>query len=121
MKEGKKLISADGYECEHTLSDILLEVSGIMHKKNKGSYWYVRMENFGWQRKNGFQYVEANIGKHLMSKILPNTQCSWNIFNYGKGIVIQNFHHDSNSGDEKYYCMPISKKAYTNSSYKGKA
>lgn len=119
MKQGKKLLSVDGQECEHSYNDVMLEVSGIMHKKTDEIYWYVRVENFGWNKASGYSYITASMGRHFMRQILPKCECAWNMFNYGKGVMIQNFHHDSNSGDEKYYCVPISKRTFDNESYKG--
>lgn len=121
MKQGKLLLKIDGSECEHMYYDITLEASNIIRSKSPEGYWYVRVENFGWAKRSGYAYVEAITGKQFMGKILPDCECVWNMFNYGKGLLIQNYHHDSCSGDEKYYCVPVSKRTFENQSYKGSA
>lgn len=121
MKQGKLLLECDySDDCEH-VSDVLLEVSDIIRKKSDTGYWYVRVENFGWDKRSGYSYIESLIGRGFMNAVLPDTPCTWKIFNYGKGIMIQNWHHDSNTGDEKYYCVPLSYTTFQNQSYKGGA
>jgi hypothetical protein len=119
MKQGRLLLEVDSGVCEYEYDDITLEVSDIIRSKSKDGYWYVRVENFGWDKRSGYQYLETQIGKQFMSKILPDCECTWKMFNYGKGLLIQNWHHDSCTGEEKYYCVPISRKTFENQSYKG--
>ena len=84
----------------------------IIQKKNSDGYWKVEVENFGWRNLNGHKYLNAISGQELLSKILPKTDCTFYIFNFGKGLAIQNYHHDSPIGNEWYYLKPISEKTF---------
>ena len=46
--------------------------------------------------------------EELLQQILPKTECSFHIWidMAGQQIRLQNFHHDSNSGDEIYTIRP---------------
>lgn len=98
--------------------DFLEALNIILKKKNKDllnkfpyGYWKCEVENFGWRNQNGFKFFEAHDAQELLSKILPKTECIFNIYNYGKnGIVIQNFHHDNCTGREKYYITKMTEK-----------
>ncbi|MEK6921891.1 MAG: hypothetical protein AABX82_08430 [Nanoarchaeota archaeon] len=83
-----------------------------MDKKNTIGYWKVIVNNFGWRNLDGYKCLHAENGKDLIRGILPDCDCTFRIFNYGKGLAIQNFHHDSPTGNEWYYLMPISEKTY---------
>jgi hypothetical protein len=120
-KIGKLLLECEYSDDSDYVSDMLLEVSSIIRKKSKSGHWYVRVENFGWRSSAGYAYIETQIGREFMFKILPDTACTWKIFNYGRGIIIQNWHHDNCTGEEKYYCMPITSTVFDLQSYKGGA
>lgn len=83
-------------------------LSEIIVKKNPDGYWKAVVNNFGWRSLDGHKFLHANNCKELLREILPNTDCTFRIFNYGKGIAIQNFHHDSPCGREWYYITPCS-------------
>jgi hypothetical protein len=123
MKVGKELFIMDNreYGCGCQYNEDMLELGIILRKKSKSGYWYVRSENFGWSKLSGFAYIGSLTGKGWLGKILPDTECRSTIYNYGKGLMVQNFHHDSCTGEEKYYCIPISKRVFGNRSYKGRA
>lgn len=54
---------------------------------------------------------EADNGKSFLSHILPNTECMFRVFiDDDKTIRIQNFHHDSPTGNE-WYTITIDKDA----------
>lgn len=92
--------------------DLKNDLTEIIKKKNPNGYWKAESRNFGWRSQNGEAFFNAETGVDLLQKILPKTDCTFNIFNYGRGMAIQNFHHDSNSGREWYYLYPISELAY---------
>jgi hypothetical protein len=83
-----------------------------MNKKNPDGYWKAVVNNFGWRSQNGYQYVEADKGSELLSAVLPKCDCTFRIHNYGKGFAIQNFHHDSPTGNEWYYITPAAASTY---------
>lgn len=96
--------------------DIENYLTEIMQKKNPNGYWKAKMENFGWRSLDGLKYLKATTGKELVQKVLPNTNCTFKVFNFGKGLCIQNWHHDSPMGNEHYYLMPISYNIYEKNS-----
>jgi hypothetical protein len=81
----------------------------LMNKKNKHSGWKATVNNFGWQKLDGHKEFQAKNGKEFLQKILPETECSFKIYNYGRGFAINNAHHDSPSWDEWYYITPSAK------------
>jgi len=84
----------------------------ILAKKNKEGYWKATVNNFGWRNLDGLKYFVADNATDFLQEILPKTDCTFKIFNYGKGLAIQNYHHDSPMGNEWYYIRPISYNAY---------
>lgn len=60
------------------------------------------VENFGWRRSSGFKTFKAKDSQDFLNQILPETDCTFNVFLEGKTIYIQNFHHDSPTGNEWY-------------------
>jgi hypothetical protein len=84
------------WEC---LTESLTEVMVEINPSNK---WYCEVSNFGWQKRDGHKTFTADIGHMLLSSILPRTDCTFKIYRYGKSLRIQNWHHDSPSGDESY-------------------
>lgn len=84
-------------------------------EKNPDGYWRADMSNFGWRGVSGSQYFEATDGKKLLEKILPDTDCTFYIYDFGKdGLAINNFHHDSPMGKEWYYIVPVSHAEFEN-------
>jgi len=78
----------------------------ILKRKNPDGYWKAQVRNFGWRNLDGVKFLKASDGASFLREILPNTDCHYHIFNYGKGLAIQNFHHDSPVGNEWYYVVP---------------
>ena len=84
-------------------------LSEIMEKKKPSGEWEASVANFGWRGIGGTKpRFTAKNGEELLLKILPQTDCNFRIFNYGKrGIKINNVHHDSPMwGKEWYYILP---------------
>jgi hypothetical protein len=116
-KQGRLLLSWGFDEAEELDPDMLWEdmidyLGSILDKKNKGIHWKCTVNNFGWRSLNGEAYIEAQEGREFLRKILPETDCHFKIFNFGKGLLIQNWHHDAPTGAEKYVCMPIASSTY---------
>jgi hypothetical protein len=79
----------------------------VMKEYDKGSgAWYATVENFGWRCVSGQHEFKADNGKDFLHEILPKCDCTFKIFKREGHIAIQNFHHDSCSGNEWYYIYP---------------
>jgi len=96
----------DGDEFEW--DDMTDELTSILKRKNKSGEWYAQVKNFGWQGMNGESHLEdLTDGGRFLRKILPDADCIFKIYDFGKnGLAINNFHHDSPTGKEWYYIVP---------------
>jgi len=108
----RESIYNDHFYMEYEYETLCQMLTDIMIKKNYRNYyrdmWYVTVEHFGWRGISGDAVICADNGADLLSKILPDTDCTFKIFDYGRtGFKIQNFHHDSPSGREWYYVRPM--------------
>ena len=92
--------------------NMIENLTEIMEKKNPNNKWRAEVKNFGWRSSSGENVFYAEKGDELLSEILPKTDNTFKIFNFGKGFAIQNFHHDSPTGNEWYYIVPISDTEY---------
>ena len=82
-------------------------LSEIIKDKNPGGSWYAEVKNFGWDNRDGQKTFNAVDGQAFLRSILPQTDCTFHIFHYGRrGLAIQNYHHDSPVGNEWYYVVP---------------
>lgn len=90
------------YDC---LCDYLTELMA----KNKHGGWVAEVRNFGWRSLNGHKYFQAMTGKSLLQAVLPKTECTFKVYRYGKGLAINNAHHDSPTWNEWYYITPCKK------------
>lgn len=80
----------------------------LMEKCNPDGCWYIEAVNFGWRNLRGHQRCQALTGEKLLERVLPKTDCTFTIYDdAGGGFAIQNFHHDSPTG-EWYYVYPDS-------------
>lgn len=73
---------------------------------NPDGHWYVEVHNFGWRNQHGYKEFTADDGRTFLQEILPNTDCRFRIYFHDKEIHIQNFHHDSPTGNEWYTVLP---------------
>ncbi len=83
-----------------------------LQKKNPDGYWRAEVKNFGWRGLNGGKYFKAENAQDFLHAILPNCDCTFKIYNNGKGLSIQNWHHDSPTGNEWYYIKPVAWSTY---------
>lgn len=69
-----------------------------------GLDWCVRVENFGWRNLGGEKVFGARDSQRFLQSILPDTDCTFNIYvdDETKTIQIRNWHHDSPMGNEWY-------------------
>ena len=87
---------------------LLQELNDLIEIVNPDGYWYCKVESFGWRKQSGHAYLEFDTAKEMLSKVLPKTDCSFNIFREENNIKIQNYHHDSPTGSEWYELTKIS-------------
>ena len=93
-------------------SDLKDALTEILQRRNPQGYWKARVRNFGWMSQDGRKYLQARTGSDFLNELLPQTDCHFRIFEYGRGLAIQNFHHDSPVGNEWYYVVPITQQKY---------
>ena len=120
-KTGKVLLTWDEV-CENLdYGDgeaLIDDLTDIIYRKNPLGYWRVEGHNFGWRNSNGKGYIEAKDGRRLLEKVLQTkTEWKFKVYNYGRGIAIQNWHHDSPTGNEWYFIVPIAESTYEKNSY----
>jgi len=120
MKRGKLLLTGTNRCEEHEWEMLDDELTEIVKKKSKTGKWYCKVNNFGWMKRNGEKYFKASSGSLLLSSILPDTDCKFEVYNYGTGLQIVNYHHDNCTGSETYTLIPLSERTYANKSYTGK-
>jgi hypothetical protein len=92
--------------------DFIEELQSIIDKKNKTNYWKVEGINLNWRNSSGYKYINTNNAKDLLSKILPNTDCSISVENYKNGLYIKAKHHDQPVNGSSFYILPCSQKTY---------
>ena len=63
-------------------------------------------KNFGWRNSSGIAEIDTTNALGILSKILPDCECTYTIFNYKDYFEIQNAHHDSPTGNEWYILTP---------------
>ena len=85
--------------------DLCDDLTALMDRINPDGLWKARVENFGWMSRSGTKdSFEARTGRELLMAILPNCECSFQIYRHGRtGIKINNAHHDKPCGGEWYY------------------
>ncbi len=89
--------------------DYLCDYLTELMEKNSHGGWLAEVKNFGWRSLNGHKYFEARTGRELLQKVLPKTECTFKVYRYGKGLAINNAHHDSPTWNEWYYITPCKK------------
>jgi len=102
----------DQDEFYYAWNDLLESLDKLMERKDMGEYFKVIVINFGWRNVSGFKYIHTDNAKELLRNVLPDTDCNFKIFNFRKGIAIQNYHHDSPTGNEWYIITPIKESTY---------
>jgi hypothetical protein len=95
------------------LKDCLTE---LMKERELQGPVYIEMSGFGWRSLDGHQFADVETGEQLLRAILPNTDCTFHIYDYTsgevKGLAVNNFHHDSPVGREWYYILPAVMSSY---------
>jgi len=94
--------SQDADLLEFEWENLLEVLTDKLQELNPGGYWVGEVKQFGWRKENGVKQFNADDGKIFLQEILPQTECSFRLFCLKDQILIQNFHHDSPTGDEWY-------------------
>jgi len=96
----------EDHDFDRTAWDDLYEVlTDWMTETHPDGLWSAAVNGFGWQNLSGvLPPFRAEDGETLLQKILPKTDCTFNIWKHETEprLKIQNFHHDSSSGREVY-------------------
>ena len=111
-KEIEEDIYTDQDYWQMSWEDTMDALTDILKQKNRTGYWKARVRNFGWRSLDGTKSFQAESGSDFLREILPQTDCHFNVFNYGRGLAVQNFHHDSPVGNEWYYILPAARPKY---------
>jgi hypothetical protein len=87
---------------------MLAELTEKMRAINARGHWQGEVVNFGWNKRQGFTEFVADNGRDFLANILPKTDCTFHIYiENGCRFKIQNFHHDSPTGNEWYTLNPL--------------
>ena len=86
--------------------DLCERLTEVIHRKNPDGGWHATVNNFGWRRLNGHKDFRADTGKKLLAALLPASECAFKVYHYGRGLAINNAHHDSPTWDEWYFVTP---------------
>jgi hypothetical protein len=86
--------------------DLCARLTDVMRRKNPDGGWHAAVNNFGWRRLNGHKDFRADTGTKLLAALLPATECAFKVYHYGRGLAINNAHHDSPTWDEWYFVTP---------------
>ena len=106
MKTGKLITEYDNCGEAAEWESAMWSIDSVV-KRNSHQGWHATVNNFGWRRLNGTKDFRAGTAADLMGAILPNCSCSGTVYRYGRnGLAVNNYHHDSPSGDEWYYVVP---------------
>lgn len=97
----------DPYRWEEFLENFQDHLDSMMPENCR---WLAKVENFGWRKQSGEKEFKAGDAEEMLRQILPKSECHFKIWidMEGQEIRLQNFHHDSNSGDEIYVVHPSS-------------
>ena len=113
MKRLEPILEFDSCEAdEFTMDDLLDELTIVIEKLNPDGFWSGQVKNFGWMNQHGTNHFMALSGIELLSSILPKTDCTFKIFQEEGVLKIQNWHHDSLTGNEWYVLTPITYREY---------
>jgi len=97
----------NGHELEFLWDAWCDDFENLMKRINpENKPWFAKVKNFGWRKQDGEKTFVATNAKDFLRKILPETECSFYVYDKKDHIAINNFHHDSPTGSEWYYITP---------------
>jgi hypothetical protein len=82
------------------------EITEWIKEHNPDGDWRATVTGFGWRNLDGEKEFHAEDGQHLLWAVLPNTECTFNIYDEGDHLSMENAHHDSPTGGEWYHIYP---------------
>jgi hypothetical protein len=93
-------------------------INKIASKYTEEFYWVAEVQGFGWRgQSGGLDVFYETDARKLLGKILPNCDCTYKIFMNRTGFELQNFHHDSPTGNEWYTIRHITLKEFMKSEF----
>ena len=101
-EQGWTMASEDQFLLDDEWNGLLFDLTEKLREIDPQGYWHCKVNNFGWRKTSGYKNFQAQTGQEFLSKILPKTDCSFHIYIDDNVIKIQNFHHDSPTGNEWY-------------------
>jgi hypothetical protein len=105
--------SESAFEYELEWDYIIDHLTELMNEKNPDGYWYAKVSNFGWRHLDGnTDFFNVDNGTELLRKVLPDTDCSFTIYDEDYGFRINNAHHDAPMGGEIYNIVILKDCAY---------
>ena len=104
----KRNLIVSGSNCceDWEWDDLTGEITARINKVNPSGRWYARVSNFGWMNRSGEKKFHATTGHELLCGCLPDCECSFKVYKYGRsGFAINNSHHDKPCGGEWYFIV----------------
>jgi hypothetical protein len=111
--EGFALACADSDLYTFEWEDLTECLTEALNEINPDGYWHAEVANFGWRNQIGYSDFKATNGETFLSNILPDTDCTFNVFiDAGQTVRIRNYHHDAPTGNEWYTIRALSSSEY---------
>ena len=66
------------------------DLNELLQEVNPDGYWYCKVKNFGWRSQNGYSFLKFTTAEELIQKVLPNCECSFNIFRQKENLSYTN-------------------------------
>lgn len=106
--EGFNLACMDSDLFQFEWDCLLDNLTEQLNTMNPNGFWSGEVTNFGWNKRQGFTEFQADNGRDFLANILPKTDCTFRIYIEDERVLkIQNFHHDSPTGNEWYTLTPL--------------
>tara|TARA_R110002126_G_scaffold45447_1_gene128836 strand:- start:368 stop:805 length:438 start_codon:yes stop_codon:yes gene_type:complete len=91
--------------------DLVEDLTELMKEINPDELeWHVEAEGLGWQRRSGHRTFSATDGTELLRGILPDTECTFQIYKEEGQLRLVNSHHDAMG--EVYIISPQKENSY---------
>ena len=94
-------------DADDTWDMVLEDLDAWIKEHNPDGLWEAKVTGFGWQNLSGDKEFKAEDGKTLLHELLPNADCTFNIYDEGDHLSMENAHHDSPTGSEWYRIYPV--------------
>ena len=108
VDEGFTMACANSDCVNFAWEDLIDCLTDTLNDINPAGYWHAEVINFGWRSQQGYHDFKATDGKTWLSQLLPNTECTFNVFlDADNTLRIQNYHHDAPTGNEWYTIMAV--------------